>query len=362
MINNENPCQYKPCAESEIIDVNNILPATAVHPYEVFDEIQSNQRFITYNSITKFKTLKLHPNSILAINLENVDKYCVIVIETLILNDIDVNNYELLVEWFQGNRYGIMTSLRGKDGPNVRSGNEANGDGYAGSTGEKGKTKHAPSIFLFIDKLIIDNSFKDFASFNFSLKGLEGGHGGNGGVGGDGAKGSRGRKGRQGSLLRACRKGGTGKQGGRPGPGGRGGDGGCGGDGPRISIYYGEESIRPVLERSKYVVSGGQYIYNPEDPISGAGSPGDSGKPGPGGQGGKRAGNCNGGNVGPEGVPSHGSADWSNFNFGHGLPSTYGKEGDYNFDPIDSAELRIVFNDPEVTDDKTNIKKNSLDN
>lgn len=347
MIYKENPCQYKPCADSAIINVNDILLNTSRHSYEIFDEIQSNQTYTTYGTITKFKTLKLHPNSKIAIELEKIDDYCVLVIETLILNDIDVDDYELLIEWFRGSIGNIMKNLKGKDGISAPPGPYASGDGKPGGTGEKGKTKHSPNMFLFVDKLIINNSEREFASFKFSLGGLEGGDGGDGGDGSNGAKGGRGSHGRQGGIFHACRSGSDGGQGGRPGPGGRGGDGGCGGNGPILNIYYGDEGIRPILERSKYDVSGGGIPYNPDAPYPGAGKPGKAGKPGLGGDGGRRAGSCDGGDVGRDGLPTHGTPPWDKFNLGHGLPATFGKDGSYIFDPIEDNTLRIVFNDPD---------------
>ena len=346
------PCDWEPCEASTSFYIDDILIDVANHKYENLNPTFDPQNGLFIDQpIIKFKQLGVTESTTIEFDLNNKIEYYALVIDELVIND-GSNKEEILFTWFKKNLRDLYRNvLEGSRGLDAARSSGYGAHGRPGGKGGKGKTRHSPSIFVFIKNIIFSNVKIEEVSFEFNLKGLRGGTGGVGGNGSDGLIGRRGKHGRQGGLFKACKKGKDGQSGGQPGRGGRGGDGGCGGNGPELLILFEEnESLWNVLERSKYDVSGADPLIGRGDERqpAGGGPPGVAGNHGIGGDGGRRAGNCGGGNRGPSGKPQSGSAEWKDWNLREGLPGTAGVDGHYDFDIIEDI-YKIVFNDPSVT-------------
>lgn len=351
MKNYEIPCDYKPCEKNEIIELDDILIEIANHKYENSPPIFDNQNsFYVDKKVYKFKSFKVNDKTKIEFELNNEHSYYVLVIDELEIKNGSQVNKEITFQWFQDNIRALHSGLQGGKGVDANSPIGKGAHGLPGGKGERGGTRHSPTIFLFIKNLKLTNTQKENVSFEFKLKGLPGSWGGSGGNGSNGNQGKRGDNGKQQpNPWTACTSGRTGYTGGQPGKGGQGGNGGCGGNGPNLSILIDQEDLWNIFEKSKYDVSGA-------DPNLGrvgerapgyAGVPGKAGEPGAGGKGGKRAGSCGGGNTGSSGLPALNSTEWKNWNLGYGLPGTAGIDGEYDYNEFEEV-YRIVFNDPDI--------------
>ncbi len=340
------PCDHIPCDhpfEVHAAEVFRLASATRYYPNLW---IGPNDHFVFPDHIYKCRTVRMAAGGRVKFNLMQPYNWYAFVVEELKVDIVDSDDFDLVFEWWDQTLGELQKSLIGIDGekapdaPITKKGRP----GPPGETGGKGGTRHSPHIFLFVRRIVGAEDDLNLTSFHFDLNGVPGGVGGKGGSGGKGDEGRRGKNGKIGNIFTGCTGGKRGRRGGAPGKGGRGGDGGCGGAGPEVQIYYGDQNLRNVFERSKYSVNGGP---RPSDDFYGGGEPGLAGQPGRGGKGGKRAGNCGPGKRGPEGEPSAGSDEWNRWNRGRGLPGTEGPDGDYELTPIEPGSIEeSVFLDP----------------
>jgi hypothetical protein len=352
----ETPCGWEPCENNEVTELDEILLEIANHKYEIATPVfDSKNTLYMSEAILKFKKLGVNGETKIELELNNELDYYALVIDELELENGGHRN-EILFKWYEDSIENLYSNLVGEKGLDARSPKGKGAHGLPGGKGGRGKTRHAPAVFIFIKTLSLVSTSVDETSFEFDLKGIPGGWGGIGGNGSNGNEGKRGKHGRQGGLFNACKRGKNGKRGGQPGKGGQGGNGGCGGNGPDLTILIDDKALWGILERSKYDVSGADPVIRTggENAPGWGGMPGEAGLPGRGGRGGRRAGNCGGGNRGPSGLPAKEignpprvTPEWKNWNLGFGLPGTAGIDGDYDFDGFQEV-YRIVFNDPSV--------------
>ena len=252
--------------------------------------------------------------------------------------------HHLVFKWDRNEIHELHDKLKGANGNLVRPISQRGKQGPSGLTGKKGKTKYAPTIFLFIKNIKVLSGNINKIKFSFDLDGIPGANGGQGGLGGDGTKGVNGRDAWNGPYP-TCRRGGrSGGSGGSPGKGGRGGDAGCGGNGGRINLYTNDIHIWEILYRSDISVKGFGHGKNYDFPGGKGGRPGAAGKPGAKGERGANAGNCSSvGDRGVPGKPSHGSSEWRKWNLGNGEDSSYGEDGFFQTQLLDNI-TNLVFN------------------
>lgn len=342
------PCGWEPCEENEVVNLEDVLVDIAKHQFETVNPVfDPNNHLYMDEPILKFKKLSINEFTSIEFDLLKDNNFYALVIEHLeIVNGRESNIATF--QWHKNNLKKLYRKLIGSSGKNASQPSGLGKHGLPGGKGGRGKTRHSPSVFLFVKEVTITDTNIDLSSFDFSLKGIPGGWGGQGGDGSNGNEGARGKHGRLPDWpWQACDGGKNGKRGGQPGKGGQGGDGGCGGNGPELIILFDNEDTWKILKQSKYDVSGADpNLYRGNERAPGyAGPPGEAGEPGIGGKGGKRAGDCSGGNRGPSGEPAKGTKEWKEWNYGFGLPGTAGLDGEYNYDVFTDYQ-RQVFYDP----------------
>lgn len=224
----------------------------------------------------------------------------------------------------------------GKPGKSYEGLTAASGDGRHGGSGDPGKNGtrgsffFPPTLFIYVKKIVVQQTSAPFMNLFIDMRGIDGG---NGGKGGDGGKGGHGEKGQNGELdsFGLCKQGP--RSGGPGGDGGQGGDGGYpgnGGPGGNIFIYAPYEAIE-ILKFANIFQEGGE---------GGRGGSWGIGVGGQGGDHGDRPGSpprgCDGGSNGLAGDTKHG-VDRSK------MYGSKGDDGKTNYTIVSETDIDRLF-------------------
>ena len=348
------PCAPAPCGQGDSFQLNDVIHLLRGAPFSRDVSISSLKPLYAGNQILKVRKMTISPGARIEFPFSeepNInDFYKALVIEELEVTETVETGHELFIGWYKSNLFDVLTGLKGLDQlerplPTVGRGSH----GLPGLPGGGGKTKHSPTVFVFIKKVtIINGSFEQF-SFDIRLDGLPGGSGGRGGIGGNGNNGKGGRNARNGEFG-SCRRGpGKGHSGGAPGRGGRGGDAGCGGNGSDLFLYFNDQGLFASIYNSNIYLQGAPPVIDEEGMFGLGGAPGSAGKEGIGGEGGSNAGNCGKRSSdsmrGRSGQPASNSSQWHRWHLGRGQHSGGGRDGVDSIEILDSYS-RLVFEDP----------------
>jgi hypothetical protein len=322
-------------------DVSETLHITTLSiPSQIVDQVKAEPLIDlfditdrkTFNGqILRTKKLVFHPKGELLWSIPDVSDlgdFVAICGEELVLNtpttmaDLAILN---LLDPFNGkapNGPNISAAASGWSGPDGSHGTNGT-DGFMGS---KGETFNFPIVYMFFQKITINNANPTITSaLKLIGKGVVGGDGSQGGNGGNGGNGARGTSGETKNLgdfipIKVCAAGpGRGGNGGNSGRGGKGGKAGRGGKGASISLV-GPTAYFTQLNNVQFLITGAT-AGNP-------GQPGQSGQPGQAGGGGSKPFEC------PQGAESGSPGNFPN-------PRDFGI-GDTNFDGIDGSLFTIV--------------------
>lgn len=272
-------------------------PTQELYPVEFLRE--------TGAAIIKARKLVFHPGGVLRFsggyNMEYGGfAWVAVVAQELLFYSKDVEStIDLSTQRYDRSRIDGKNGTPGRHGidrPKSTTGHGENGGpGFPGYSGGTGSRWVQPTLFLYVKKVVVQNTQPPTMSLVIDASGADGGNAGNGGNAGKGGHGGDGRDSEMDDLGLRCKE--RAWDGGNGGIGGNGGDSGrpsSGSDGGDI-IFGGTAEVQTVLQYAQFRIAGGDGGHGAHGGKRGLG--GDPGARG------ERKGLCDGGSRGDIGSP-----------------------------------------------------------